>query len=318
MIMNIEKFNAETIEQLCNSWCEASILPDGGMAMGEQTEKYRLLRNGAKFHEFDFDCLCASLIGLSTVLLRPGLNTFIDHDHYALWSWCGELLSNSRQQLFPEQQYEIWNLYKTSIHASLANCRKPPCTQEEWQQQNRISDAQPHHAKLLLHESHLILAYLGFPLLEAVLKQTCSAYVDINGKVISTFTVPTRTVSKEREYSPQGRSQQCSSLRDLLFLTYNSVAEPDLQALIEKFRSHISFLDNTQDPFDLIYSWRNQSLHGSTNFMTIGGTLLNLSLLISLHKIKSQYEDMRYQTLQHCIRNDQIGYKSHDSFYPPY
>jgi len=45
----------------------------------------------------------------------------------------------------------------------------------------------------------------------------------------------------------------------------------DLQVLLDGFRRHIQSFDVNQDPFDLIYSWRNQSLHGSANFQTIGG-----------------------------------------------
>lgn len=310
---------AADIDKLCDDWCAASITPAGGMAIGANTEKFRLLANGVEFHELSHEALCAALIGLSKILLRPGLNTVVDQDHFALWSWCGELLLSPRFQLFPTAQHEFKSLYEASIHAALAHCRKPPVTKEEWQEQNRIQDLQPHHAKQLLRESSLVLAYLGFPLLEAVLKRACATYVAFDGQVISAFSVPDKQ-GKPRRYDPNGsfRDKQCSSLRDLLFLHSTVVAGPRLRALVDDFRVHLTSLDGTQDPFDLLYIWRNQSLHGSTNFQTIGGTVLNYSLLISLFEIEHGFEQRRFQILEHCRWEAQSQYKSPWSFYPPY
>jgi len=162
---------AAEIEKLCDDWCAASINPQGGMKIGANTEKFRLLANGVVFHELSHEQLCAAIIGLSKVLLRPGLNTIVDQDHFALWSWCGELILRPSSQMFPVAQWGIQSLYQTAIHAALANCHKPRATKEERQARNRIQELQPHHAKQLVQESSLVLAYLGFPLLEAVLKR---------------------------------------------------------------------------------------------------------------------------------------------------
>lgn len=284
------------------------------MAIGANTEKFRLLANGVQFHELDHDAMCSAFIGLSKVLLRPGLNTIIHQDHFGIWSWCGELLLSPRAQLFPLDQHEIKSLFETALHSALAGCRRPTTSKEEWQEQNRINDLQPHHAKQLLLKSSTVLAYLAFPLLEAVLKRACSAFVSLDGLVVSSFTVPKRR-GNPRQYDPQ---HLCSSLRDLLLLHYTSVAGPKLKALLNSFRGHIALLDGTQDPFDLIYSWRNQSLHGSTNFQTIGGTILNVALLISLFEIEQDFERRRLLALEHCRWEAQSPHKSPWSFYPPY
>ena len=311
--------NAAVIEKLCDDWCAASVTPDGGMAIGANTEKFRLLANGIQFHELSHEALCAALIGLSKVLLRPGLNTIVDHDHFALWSWCGELLLSPRPQHFPAAQHEIKSLYEACIHAALAHCRKPPKSNEEWKEQNRIQELQPHHAKQLLRASSLVLAYLAFPLLEAVLKRACSTYIAFDGQVILAFSVPNKQ-GNPRQYDPNGlfRDRQCSSLRDLLFLHSNIVADSRLKVLVDRFRQHLTSLDGTQDPFDLIYMWRNQSLHGSTNFQTIGGTVLNLALLVSIFEIDHGFEQRRLQTLEHCRWEGQLQHKSPWSFYPLY
>lgn len=68
--------SAEEIEKLCDKWCATSVHPEGGLVVRE-TEKYRLLSNGVKFHELDLQGIFAALIGLSKVLLHPGLNTVV-------------------------------------------------------------------------------------------------------------------------------------------------------------------------------------------------------------------------------------------------
>jgi len=289
------------------------------MVIGGNTEKFRLLANGLVFHELDHEALCAAVVGLSKVLLRPGLNTVVDQDHFALWSWCGELLLSPTAGLFPMDQHEIKSLYEATIHAALANCRKPPQSREEWEAQNRVEDLQPHHAKQLLHHAHLVLAYIAFPLLEAVVKRACASYVQFDGQVVTAFTVSTPQ-GHSRTYDPQGayRDRQCSSLRDLLLLHHASVATPRLKLLLDHFRAHINLLDASKDPFDLLYSWRNQSLHGSTNFQTIGGTVLNLSLLISLFEIEPTFNQHRTKVLEHCRWQAQSPHRSPWSFYPPY
>lgn len=310
------RHTAAQIAKLCDDWCTATVTPEGGLTIGSNTEKFRLLANGVVFHELDFDALCTALLGLSKVLLRPGLNTIVDHDHFGAWSWCGELLLSPRANLFSTEQHEIKSLFETTIHAALANCREPATTKEDWQAQNQIEEMQPHHAKQLLREAMLVLAYLAFPLLEAVLKRACKTFVSFDGQVVSAFTVQKRQ-GNPKIYDP-ARSHRCSSLRDLLFLHHLQVAEPELKALLDDFKKHIATLDGTQDPFDLIYHWRNQSLHGAANFQTIGGTLLNLSLLISLFELRQDFDQHRAQILDHCRWEAQSSHKSPWSFYPPY
>jgi hypothetical protein len=76
-------------------------------------------------------------------------------------------------------------------------------------------------------------------------------------------------------------------------LLHYQLASADLRRLIDRLRDHIALFDSTQDPFDLIYDWRNQSLYGSANLGTIGGTVLNLCLLISLFDIEPGFDRYR-------------------------
>ncbi len=306
--------SAAQIEKLCDDWCAATTTPGGGTAIGRDTEKHRLLANGVIFHELNFECLCAAITGTSKVLLRPGLNAFVSHDHFALWAWSAELVLCPCAQLFSRDQLELRGLVGTSCHAALVNCSRQTASPEEWEAQTQLFNLQPHHARYFVQNAHIALAYLGFPLLEMMTKRACSAFVDLAGNVISDFSVPRRTGGM-KDYKV---GKKVSSLRDLLHLQYSVVATPNLRSLISKLRVHLSELDGSQDPFDLVYAWRNDSLHGSASLQTIGGTLLNWSLLTVLAELEPAFEKHREIVLEHCRREAQSSHRSPWSFYRPY
>lgn len=313
----------DDINILCEKWLKESTLPEGGFSISHDSEKYRLLTNSIKFHELNHEALCSALIGLTRVLIHPGCNSIVSNDHIMLWAWCGELITGPLSQVYSVDQYQIKNLYQTAIHAALANCRNPlniPKTRAEAIEQSKIQQLQPYHSREFLHKSHLILAYLGFPLLEAVLKRSCSKYIQFDGTVIKKFSVPGRNGNpKIYDVAKPGKQRNsCSSMRDLLLLHSAEVAAPELKILINQFGTHLKNIDPAQEPFDLIYSWRNQSLHGSTSFNTIGGTILSLSLLISLFEIRDIFEQHRSKMAENCIRDPRFAMITPSSFYPPY
>jgi hypothetical protein len=308
--------SADEIKELCNNWCQAVQRTEGGLVIGGQSEQYRLLRNGIQFHDLDFEQLVAAIDGLTKVLLLPGLNTVVDQDHFGLWSWCSEVILFRETNFFNNDEREVRKLFETCVRASLVHCRKPTPNHKEWQKQVELEQQLPHHARYFLQESSLTLAYLGFPLLESVSKKICCSYVGMDGQVIAPFNVPNKT-GGVKKYDPM-HQKQCSSLRDLLFLIYNNLAEEQLKKALTEFRDHISTLDNSEDPFDIVYKWRNQSLHGTTSFQTIGGTLLNLTMLMIVHQLAEQYQGLKTQVIEHCRWEARHEHKSPWSFYPPY
>lgn len=311
--------SSQKIRELCDSWCDAVQQPNGGMAIGGQSEQYRLLRNGVQFHELCFDQLVAAIDGLTKVLLLPGLNTIVDQDHFGLWSWCAEVILHRETDFFDQEEHELRKLFEACARCALVHCKKPVSNQSEWEKQAEAEQLIPHNARYFLQESSLALAYLAFPLLEAVSKKICNAYVAMDGSVVAKFDVPNK-VGNTREYDPNGpwNQRQCSSLRDLLFLIQKDIANDELRAALDEFRAHIATLESSEDPFDVIYKWRNQSLHGSTSFQTIGGTLLNLVLLIVIHQMSDRYDSLKERVLEHCRWDLQHEHRSPWSFYPPY
>lgn len=310
----------EKILNLCESWKNAAYQDDGGLGIGEATEKYRLLSNDIKFHELNYKEMQAACIGLTRVLLHKGLNAIVDFDHLFFWSWSAEVLLHSDLKYFSEDEREIRELFKTTIRSTLAGVNPPVSNKEEWEKQRKKDEFVEFNTEQLIMKKSLITAYLVFPLLEAVLKKTCKKYVDYSGKARTDFSVP-NGYGGSRTYGTSGRTY-CSSLRDLLFLLYNNVANDNLKEKLTFIREHISELSGEKDPFSLIYDWRNSSLHGETNFPTIGGTLLNLVILIALNEIKDIYNQFREKVLEKVQWEMQsyklAGHRPHWSFYPPF
>jgi hypothetical protein len=48
-----------------------------------------------------------------------------------------------------------------------------------------------------------------------------------------------------------------------------------------------------EDPFDVVYRWRNSSLHGQASLPTIRGTVFNTAILVALDAISADYDSMR-------------------------
>lgn len=315
----------DKINQLCSSWVATAQQPTGGFTIGGATEQYRLLRNRIQFHELPYEGIQAACLGLSQVLLLKGVNTFIDLDHKWFWAWAGEVLLSPQSSLFSHSQEEmaINQLFGVCIRASLAGTTAPPQSREDWVQKRKVLELTDFNTQQLTQNTHLILAYLSPTLLEGVLKKVCCQYVDYSGQVIMAFDV-TNVDGRIKHYMPNSdpRRGRCSSLRDLLFLLYNNVSDNDLKTRLDGIRQHLSSLDSSVDPFDLLYSWRNETLHGQTSFPTIGGTLLNIVIMILFNQIRTNYDQLRAEIWENTQKDIGISrlaeHRSPWSYYPPY
>lgn len=302
---------ADLILELCNKY-RHEVVKENGISIGNNSEKYRLKNNGILFHELNYEEIQASCIGLSNVLIYKGMNTIIDYDHKYFWSWVGEVFLSREIQYFNKEEYEIEQLFKTLIRLCNAGNNGPAQTKEEWDEQRIKSEMIDFNTKEVILNSHLIIAYLSFPFLEAVLKRNCSDYVDYFGSVKLSFW------GKSRQYNIGAK---CSSLRDLLILYYNNVIDISFKKKIDLILG--PFVDiTTKDPFDQIYEWRNSSLHGSTNYSTLGGTIFNLSILIALNEIRERYDAEKDKIVKGVIYELETfkhsSSRSPWSYYPPY
>jgi len=309
--------DSQAIRNLCDSWKDAVIQPDGAIAIGGDSERFRLLANGVAFHDLDYDSMRAACIGLTSVLLLPGQNTVVDHDHHALWSWCGQLLCGSQSPYFngSMEDYPLRQLMELCFRASLVGTYRPDrAGWEQMQASGRLLDV---HAQAWTRGSHTALAYLAFPMLEGVTKRHCSDFVQMDGRAIQTWNA-LRTDGGTRAYQP---GQRCSSLWDLLELLRGTVASDELRGDLTQLEAHLAtFSDDGSPGFKVLYDWRNGSLHGASLNSTVGGTVLNTALLIALSSLREDYDAVRRQTLDQVRRDLQSGsaQRSPWSYYPPY
>lgn len=291
----------------------------GGLQIGGADEEFRLLRNGVVFHELDHEQIRAACIGLSSVLLLPGLNTVIDQDHQWFWSWCAELLCRSGSSYFSsESDRELRATVGLCCRAALAGVYRND--RDGWERQRDQSKNMEHNARAWVQGAHTALAYLAFPLLEGIVKKHCARYVGMDGRVVEAFEVA-RIDGTARPYRV---GQPCSSLRDMLWLLYDRVASEELRHDLDEQRIHLgAFASESEDGFEVLYRWRNSSLHGEASLSTIGGTVLSTALLISISALQAEYESVRASAVDGVRREAMsaasgIDYRSPWSYYPPY
>ena len=291
----------------------------GGLQIGGADEEFRLLRNGVVFHELDHEQIRAACIGLSSVLLLPGLNTVIDQDHQWFWSWCAELLCRSGSSYFSsESDRELRATVGLCCRAALAGVYRND--RDGWERQRDQSKNMEHNARAWVQGAHTALAYLAFPLLEGIVKKHCARYVGMDGRVVEAFEAA-RIDGTARPYRV---GQPCSSLRDMLWLLYDKVASEDLRHDLDEQRIHLgAFASESEDGFEVLYRWRNSSLHGEASLSTIGGTVLSTALLIAISALQAEYESVRASAVDGVRREAMsaasgIDYRSPWSYYPPY
>lgn len=301
-----------TIRELCDQWIAASATPDGGIAIGGSTERYRLLANGIAFHDLSHVEMRAACLGLSKVLLLPGLNTVVDRDHQWFWAWCTELLAGASANYFRQGEHELEELLSLACRAALAGIASPD--REGWERQRDLHLGMELNARELVSRSHIVLVYLAFPLLDGILKKECASYVAPDGMVLDSFGVPARRYTI---------GQRCSSMRDLLWLLYSNVASDKLRADLDQQRSQLRALGSGEDAFDLVAAWRNTSLHGESSLQSIGGTVFSTALLVALARLESDYDALREAAIGRIRwelgspgRPD--GFRLPSSFYPPH
>ncbi|SDU88102.1 hypothetical protein [Pseudomonas mucidolens] len=276
------KLSADQITSLCENYRKAAYVQPGRAEMGQKSESFRLLEHGLEFHNLDFDELIASILGLTSTLSDPGLS-IISSDHTALWSWCGEFLFGVRSTFFEGEKPNLKPLFKNAILVSIAHSKA----------------YDPREIDL-----SLILSYIVFPLLEAILKRAACEYMAPDGSVIKPF------------HKPDGKNlytnkNTCSNLYAMLTLHYTHIASPELKKDLDTYKAHIELLDKEKSPFEMIFFWRNDTLHGNLHYPTIAGTLLNLCLLIIIHELKDQYNERRDTLVQ---RIEWFFCKSPDAF----
>lgn len=289
--------NDGDIRRLCAAW-RAEATRDGGIAIGPQTERFRLRHSGIQFHELSFKHLREAVVGVTENLLLPGMNTVVDLDHMLVWSWSAEILIGGEGPLSRRADPEISDLAATAVRAALANTRGP--TREAHDAALAAFEAMEHNAREFVSSAHIALPYLAFPLLEAVSRRACCSFVDLRGHVLQAFS------RRNGDTYPPG--SRCNSIGDLLALLVGVVADASLAADLKELLDHVatfgaaSSSSSASDAYGVLSDWRNSSLHGESTHRTIGGTVLSIALLVALHGIGHDYESRQTEAVARAKR----------------
>jgi hypothetical protein len=155
-----------------------------------------------------------------------------------------------------------------------------------------------------------------------VSRRAGASFIDLRGTVLQQF--------QRRSGSTYSAGSRCSNVGDLLSLLVNTVASAGLRADLTDVLVHIASLVPVQanqtapDGYEVVFDWRNSSLHGETSLTTIGGTILSLGLLVALDGLRGDYPKHRAATLQRAQHEVSMASSlgrwdpSPWSYYPPF
>lgn len=289
---------AQHILQLCDAWRAAYVQPDGSGVSNASTEKLRLIANGIRFHELEFDELEAACVGLTETMVSRGLGGFICADHHHFWRWCAQLLLTTPMSSFvPTSGNLIHQLLESSA------CLLMGGSSYFWAEPEiQFSKDYDLCLKRLIGKKLFILEYLSYPLLDLLLKAHCNSFVSDDGKVTQSFEV-TRADGSKRTYEPgkAPKPKYCSSVGDLLYLLEKEVAGPELKASLHRLKNHFHQLDQNTAFFDLLFKWRNTTLHGEDQVTGISCTVFNMCLLLCLEFVRPNYATLRQAAVSKVI-----------------
>jgi hypothetical protein len=242
------------------------------------------------------------------ILLTRSLNAqTMNFDHRVLWSWIAQILQDSRNQN-PVTDHDLVEAYKLLVRINLASLGQPPMNEEIAKLNQIISTIVSDHVKEMVMHSLELATVLSYPLLERLLKLKCSAFVNLDGDVTTSFSISLRN-------SPFQVGQRISSLEALLLLFEERVASPATAALLNRFKSEVErIFGSSQQVYSLIYSWRNNMLHGSVLRQANLGVIVNLICLLLLDSIQSNYSSLARNFSQ---RPSMPGFPDPWQFYPP-
>lgn len=242
----------------------------------------------------DHHQLCAILTGLAVAVVRHGNWRGYGRDYRELWAWCAELVVGvgvgaglgvgdtaptrvvGRRGLARGFDADLRRMFALTVHAALA--RPIPFD----------SPGVGHHAHEVVDERGALLAHLSFPLLERVLRASCSHHFAPDGHVIKAFTAPGHH-SRRHMYAHGGT---CSSIGDLLWLFTHHYASVEMATNLAMIDKHlVSNVPGAEPGFGILQQWRYQAVRGSTALPVVGAAVLCLTLLVALAALEEDFEE---------------------------
>ena len=246
----------------------------GGISFNESLlETYSLYDKKIDFKKFDYESLYEALIGTSKTSAPSNQIQIVTEDLLETWAWCSQLVLASH--CFTNKYSHLRELLCLITHLLLADTDSP----------TDLINSNP-HAYWSIAIGNSAFHYLALPFLEGTLKTYLHQHLTIDGITLTPFL----SKAGQKQYN---KGNQCSSLKDLLWLAYQEQSSPELSSAIDRFGQQIDLIDSsTKDFYSKIYDWRNGSLHGQTNTLANSIVIFNLALTVALTLIKNDFENI--------------------------
>ena len=282
-----------TFEEIISSWATQN---NAGDFIIEPRKQKRLGDYSIKFHELNLNDFTDAIVVFTKALYFGKSHVLVQDEHLLMWTWGANLVTATVLEgsfVGKEIDYEKRRLFETFVRSfiPLPNFGSP-------------SNELEANLENFLRNRSVLQGYLGFPFLERILKEKCGKFVDLNGNVIQDFVVNRSNGKKPRPYIVNDPyKNKISSIEDLLYFYLENIVSQEIKLKIEDILEHLlpSFdyphKEKLQHGAQIIYSWRNSSLHGAENLQTIGGILLSIILLIEIDSIKEEFEIVHKEAL---------------------
>jgi hypothetical protein len=220
------------------------------------------------------------------------------------------------------QQWYLFSSLQTLFSAHFAKTEYatgyPPVNAAITRINRIILDAIPPASMNLLTNSHVVLMYTCYPVLEGILKLLLNNYVNENGLVLAQFSDGTTT-----HYLNSTISSLSVYLHALETNATQLVAKPDLATDLRDFRAEMESdfaqriaASNQSDAWNWIYSLRNASLHGAIGWQLRSGLMTNLVCMLIWHILENaEAASGLQQVSENVMRHFPFSFQN--AYYPP-
>ena len=270
------------IESLVNRYvdCWKTIRPayTGLWEDNEGWETLQVFRNGYEIEAFSHDEICR----LSTLLTRS-LRAQVNRDHKILWSWCAFLSSQLTDHVTFFQDLDWSSALRALVNLQLAGWKSPPVGPEFLATREVLQGYVNTHALTLLMDRHLLAGPLAFAVLEGMLRRKNAAYVSRDGIVQTAFNV---TGGYKPKYAIGERLNRINDSLRLFEQVVTSDRGRPCSELASSRREVLALYPGTLDAYDLMFSWRSESVHGAEFWMNTTPVIMNLICLLLIDEIE--------------------------------
>jgi hypothetical protein len=166
----------------------------------------------------------------------------------------------------------------------------------------------------LVMNSHIVLMYVCFPVLEGIAKFAMSPLISSDGKILADKLSDGKTIFTKGKHL----SSLAKILRCLEANSSNLLAKPEFGTTLRDFRLEVEKLvtpiHKSDDGWDSIYHLRNVALHGTLGWQLRSGLITNLVCLILWHLLDEKEVQKELERIAKMAAHPHFGW---GNYYPP-